>query len=61
MLKNRWNKNLIFAFINSHIVDYPTPINLNYAWSFGSMAGICLVIQIVSGIFWQCIILAILI
>jgi len=51
MLKNRWNKNLIFAFINSHIVDYPTPINLNYTWSFGSMAGICLVIQIVSGIF----------
>jgi len=47
----RWTKNPLLAFINSHIVDYPTPINLNYFWSFGSIAGICLVIQIVTGIF----------
>lgn len=47
----RWNKNLLLAFIDSHIISYPTPINLNYMWSFGSVAGICLVIQIVTGIF----------
>ena len=29
----------------------PTPINLNYFWSFGSAAGICLIIQILTGIF----------
>ena len=47
----RWNKNDILSFIDSHIIDYPTPINLNYMWSFGSTAGICLGIQIITGIF----------
>lgn len=47
----RWNKNSIAAFIDSHIVDYPTPLNLNYFWSFGSLAGFCLVIQILTGVF----------
>ena len=51
MLNTRWNKNDLLSFIDSHIVDYPTPINLNYMWSFGSTAGICLVIQIITGIF----------
>jgi len=50
-MTQRWTKDSLLAFINSHIVDYPTPINLNYFWSFGSVAGICLVIQIVTGIF----------
>jgi ubiquinol-cytochrome c reductase cytochrome b subunit len=47
----RWNKNSMLAFIDSHIIDYPTPTNLSYFWSFGSVAGICLVIQILTGIF----------
>jgi ubiquinol-cytochrome c reductase cytochrome b subunit len=47
----RWNKYPLTSFISSHIIDYPTPLNLNYMWSFGSAAGICLVIQIVTGIF----------
>jgi len=51
MFNIRWNKNNILAFIDSHIIDYPTPINLNYMWSFGSTAGVCLVIQIITGIF----------
>ena len=51
MTKFRWNKDSILSFIDSHIIDYPTPINLNYMWSFGSTAGICLVIQIITGIF----------
>ncbi len=46
----RWNKGSLIAFIDSHIISYPTPINLNYLWSFGSTAGICLVIQIITGI-----------
>jgi ubiquinol-cytochrome c reductase cytochrome b subunit len=41
----------MLSFVDSHIIDYPTPINLNYMWSFGSTAGICLVIQIITGIF----------
>jgi len=51
MLNSRWNKDPILSFVDSHIIDYPTPLNLNYMWSFGSTAGICLVIQIITGIF----------
>jgi quinol-cytochrome oxidoreductase complex cytochrome b subunit len=29
---------------------YPTPKNLNYFWNFGSLAGICLVLQIITGV-----------
>lgn len=48
----RLNKNnYLLAFLDSHIIHYPTPINLTYTWSFGSLAGICLIIQIISGIF----------
>lgn len=47
----RWNVNYLLAFVDNHLVHYPTPLNLNYAWSFGSLAGICLIIQILSGIF----------
>jgi len=51
MITKRLNNNSFIAFIDSHIISYPTPINLNYLWSFGSAAGLCLVIQIVTGIF----------
>jgi ubiquinol-cytochrome c reductase cytochrome b subunit len=47
----RWNKDYLLSIIDNHIIDYPSPINLSYAWSFGAVAGICLVIQIVTGIF----------
>ena len=40
----------IFSFMDHHLIDYPTPRNLNYWWNFGSLAGIALVIQIVTGI-----------
>ena len=48
---SRINKNYLFALLDSHIIHYPSPISLTYAWSFGSLAGICLVIQMISGIF----------
>jgi ubiquinol-cytochrome c reductase cytochrome b subunit len=47
----RWNKDYILSVVDGHIIDYPAPINLSYAWSFGALAGICLGIQIVTGIF----------
>jgi ubiquinol-cytochrome c reductase cytochrome b subunit len=31
-------------------VDFPTPKNLNYWWTFGGILAICLVIQIITGI-----------
>ena len=33
-----------------HFRKYQTPKNLNYAWNFGSLAGIALVLQIVTGL-----------
>jgi len=33
-----------------HQKEYPAPRNLNYWWNFGSIAGICLVVQIITGI-----------
>jgi quinol-cytochrome oxidoreductase complex cytochrome b subunit len=41
----------IFTFMEHELNEYPTPKNLNYWWNFGSLAGIMLVIMIVSGIF----------
>ena len=40
----------IFTFMNHELNEYPTPKNLNYFWNFGSLAGITLVIMIVTGI-----------
>jgi ubiquinol-cytochrome c reductase cytochrome b subunit len=40
----------IFSFMKHSLHEYMTPKNLNYMWNFGSIAGICLVIQIITGI-----------
>ena len=48
--KFRWNKTYLLGFVDCHLIHYPTPIGLTYAWSFGSLAGMSLVIQILSGI-----------
>ena len=48
---SRLNLNSILSWVDSHIIDYPTAMNINYNWSFGSSAGFCLVIQILSGAF----------
>src|SRR5271157_2339546 len=41
----------VFTFMQHELNDYPTPRNLSYWWNFGSLAGIMLVIMIVTGIF----------
>lgn len=41
----------IFTFLNHELNEYPTPKNLSYWWNFGSLAGITLVIMIITGIF----------
>jgi quinol-cytochrome oxidoreductase complex cytochrome b subunit len=40
----------VFTFLNHELNEYPTPRNLSYWWNFGSLAGIMLVVMIVSGI-----------
>ncbi len=42
----------VFSFVDHSLgSQYPTPKNLNYWWNFGSLAGIILMIMIISGIF----------
>jgi ubiquinol-cytochrome c reductase cytochrome b subunit len=39
----------VFSFIK-HFGEYQAPKNLTYAWNFGSLAGVALMIQIITGI-----------
>ena len=39
----------IFSFLK-HLANYKTPKNLSYWWNLGSIAGIALVIQIITGV-----------
>jgi ubiquinol-cytochrome c reductase cytochrome b subunit len=44
-------KQPVLSVVNEHLIEYPTPSNINYFWGFGSLAGIFLVVQIATGIF----------
>jgi len=41
----------IIKIVTNHLIDYPTPVNISYFWGFGSIAGIFLVVQLITGIF----------
>ena len=43
-------KHFIIQNVHDDLVAYPTPISVNNFWGFGSIAGLCLVIQIISGL-----------
>ena len=43
--------NAILGLANSYVIDNPEPANISYMWNFGSLLGLCLVIQILTGIF----------
>jgi len=40
----------VFSVLHHELTAYPAPVNLNYWWNFGSLAGIILVIMIVTGV-----------
>nr|QTA71707.1 cytochrome b [Hyriopsis bialata] len=42
--------NPILTIMNKSIYDLPTPMNLSMAWNTGSLLGVCLIIQIISGL-----------
>ena len=42
---------ILLRLVNSYLVDSPQPANLSYLWNFGSLLGLCLVLQILTGIF----------
>nr|WNL54184.1 cytochrome b [Microcerotermes aff. subinteger] len=51
MNKPTRNKHPLFKIANDALVDLPTPSTISGWWNFGSLLGICLVAQIVTGLF----------
>nr|QJS34747.1 apocytochrome b [Lucanus chengyuani] len=41
----------MMKIINNTLIDLPSPSNISTWWNFGSLLGLCLIIQIITGIF----------
>lgn len=41
----------LFKIINNALVDLPAPSNISAWWNFGSLLGLCLIIQTLTGLF----------
>nr|YP_009527957.1 cytochrome b [Plutella australiana]AYN50570.1 cytochrome b [Plutella australiana] len=54
-MKNKYLKlsktHPIFKIINNSVIDLPSPSNISSWWNFGSLLGLCLMIQILTGLF----------
>src|SRR3981189_389136 len=42
---------VLLRLFNSYLIDSPEPANISYLWNFGSLLGMCLIIQILTGSF----------
>nr|YP_007374637.1 cytochrome b [Microcaecilia sp. PZ-2009]ACS37130.1 cytochrome b [Microcaecilia sp. PZ-2009] len=43
--------NPIIKIINNSFIDLPAPANLSTLWNYGSLLGVCLIFQILTGLF----------
>nr|YP_009667308.1 cytochrome b [Mecistocephalus marmoratus]ARU77311.1 cytochrome b [Mecistocephalus marmoratus] len=41
----------IIKIINNSLIDLPSPANISYLWNFGSLLGMCLSVQTLTGLF----------
>nr|APT41580.1 cytochrome b [Psathyromyia aragaoi] len=41
----------LLKIMNNALIDLPAPINISAWWNFGSLLGLCLIIQLLTGIF----------
>nr|YP_004123636.1 cytochrome b [Acrida cinerea]ADB43150.1 cytochrome b [Acrida cinerea] len=44
-------KNPLIKIINNSLIDLPAPMNISFWWNLGSLLGLCLIIQIMTGLF----------
>nr|APF47506.1 cytochrome b [Dolichogenidea sp. n. SNS-2016] len=51
MNKSILNLNLILNILSNMVIKLPTPVNISIFWNFGSLLGLCLIIQILTGLF----------
>nr|QTA50552.1 cytochrome b [Sycophila sp. 2 JXW-2020] len=49
MKKSLFKKNNLLKIIYGSLINLPTPMNISIWWNFGSMLGVSLLIQIISG------------
>jgi len=43
--------NPIIRIVSGSLIELPSPVNISSLWNFGSLLGLCLVIQILTGLF----------
>jgi ubiquinol-cytochrome c reductase cytochrome b subunit len=43
-------KHPLLQLVNDHLIEYPTPSNISLFWNYGFLAGMCLAIQLITGI-----------
>nr|ABY80847.1 cytochrome b [Lepidophyma micropholis] len=51
MATNQRKTHPVLKIINNSFIDLPTPSNISAWWNFGSILGMCLIIQILTGLF----------
>nr|YP_010265743.1 cytochrome b [Eremias yarkandensis]UIR99504.1 cytochrome b [Eremias yarkandensis] len=51
MIVNMRKQHPILKIVNSSFIDLPTPPNISALWNFGSLLGLCLIIQVLTGLF----------
>nr|AFP55044.1 cytochrome b [Eremias velox] len=51
MTTNMRKHHPILKIVNNSFIDLPTPPNISAWWNFGSLLGLCLIIQILTGVF----------
>ena len=53
-MKNQWNskrkKQFLIRILTKIFTDLPLPRNINYYWNLGSLLGLCITIQLLTGI-----------
>nr|ABS81383.1 cytochrome b [Pionus sordidus saturatus] len=50
MAPNLWKSHPLLKMLNNSLIDLPTPPNISAWWNFGSLLGICLTTQILTGL-----------
>nr|AYN50517.1 cytochrome b [Probosciger aterrimus goliath]QOD97980.1 cytochrome b [Probosciger aterrimus] len=50
MAPNLRKSHPLLKMVNSSLIDLPTPSNISIWWNFGSLLGICLTVQILTGL-----------
>nr|ARO34930.1 cytochrome b [Janus compressus] len=51
MMSMKFMKNPIMKITYNSLINLPTPMNISIWWNFGSLLGLCLITQIISGLF----------